>query len=37
MEAVLVALEETGCNKSEAARKLGIARKILHKKLQNLG
>jgi transcriptional regulator of acetoin/glycerol metabolism len=37
MEAVLAALEATGGNKSEASRKLGIVRKILHKKLQNLG
>jgi len=36
-EAVLAALEAAGGNKSETARKLGITRKTLHKKLQKYG
>lgn len=36
-EAVLAALEAAGGNKSEAARKLRITRKTLHKKLQKYG
>jgi two-component system response regulator HydG len=33
-EAILATLDETGGNKSEAARRLGITRKTLHKKLE---
>lgn len=33
-EAILTTLEEAGGNKSEAARRLGITRKTLHKKLE---
>ncbi len=36
-EAMLAALEASGGNKSETARKLGINRKTLHKKLKNYG
>jgi two-component system response regulator HydG len=36
-EAILAALEASGGNKSETARKLGINRKTLHKKLKNYG
>jgi two-component system response regulator HydG len=36
-EAILSTLETAGGNKSEAARKLGITRKTLHKKLQKYG
>ena len=36
-EAILAALEASGGNKSETARKLGINRKTLHKKLKNFG
>ncbi len=36
-EAILAALEASGSNKSETARKLGINRKTLHKKLKNYG
>ncbi len=34
---VLKTLELTGGNKSEAARRLGITRRTLHKKLKNYG
>ncbi len=36
-EAILAALEAAGGNKSEAARRLGINRKTLHKKLRSYG
>ncbi len=36
-EAILAALEGTGGNKSETARKLGINRRTLYKKLQKFG
>lgn len=36
-KAIIMALESSGGNKSEAARKLGINRKTLHKKLRNYG
>ena len=36
-EAILAALEASGGNKSETARRLGINRKTLHKKLKNYG
>lgn len=36
-KAIIMALENSGGNKSEAARKLGINRKTLHKKLKSYG
>ena len=36
-EAILATLEDSGGNKSETARKLGINRKTLHKKLKDYG
>jgi len=36
-EAILATLEDSGGNKSETARKLGINRKTLHKKLKEYG
>jgi two-component system response regulator HydG len=36
-EAIIATLETTGGNKSETARRLGITRKTLHKKLQKYG
>jgi two-component system response regulator HydG len=36
-EVILAAIDATGGNKSEAARKLGIDRKTLHKKLKQYG
>jgi two-component system, NtrC family, response regulator HydG len=36
-EAILATLEDTGGNKSETARRLGINRKTLHKKLKEYG
>ena len=36
-EAILAALEASGGNKSETARRLGINRKTLHQKLKNYG
>lgn len=36
-KAIIMTLEDSGGNKSEAARKLGINRKTLHKKLKSYG
>jgi two-component system response regulator HydG len=36
-EAILATLEDSGRNKSETARRLGITRKTLHKKLKEYG
>jgi|LQYC01.1.fsa_nt_gi Response regulator containing CheY-like receiver, AAA-type ATPase, and DNA-binding domains len=36
-QAILAALQATGGNKSETARKLGVTRRTLYKKLQKLG
>ena len=36
-EAILATLEDSGGNKSETARRLGINRKTLHKKLKDYG
>jgi two-component system response regulator HydG len=36
-EAILATLEDSGGNKSETARRLGINRKTLHKKLKEYG
>ena len=36
-EAILAALDASGGNKSETARRLGINRKTLHKKLKRYG
>jgi len=36
-EAILAALEEAGGNKSETARRLGINRRTLYKKLEKHG
>lgn len=36
-EAIIATLDETGGNKSETARRLGINRKTLHLKIKNYG
>jgi two-component system response regulator HydG len=36
-QAILATLEDSGGNKSETARRLGINRKTLHKKLKDYG